>query len=181
MDIDRGKNLLSSNFCSPDLRRNSYPVSKIDSQDNNKEDPEDHLTEMKFWQQKRRSNSSFKATRTNNGSLANSASIDIEGHKINTRPDRLNIPSRSQNSSLPDTPSPLTMVPIGQDDDEDDEDLPQDNFYPIFLPIDRNYETKYLFHYRYHLKRRGKSMQERIYVFLEHPVGWGCFIYHMSV
>lgn len=54
------------------------------------------------------------------------------------------------------------------------------SFYPIFLPIDKNFESKYLFHYR-HLKKRGKSVQERVYVFLEHPVGWGCFVYHMSV
>jgi len=56
-----------------------------------------------------------------------------------------------------------------------------ETLYPIFLPIDRNYETKYMYHYRYMAKKAKKSMQERTYVFLEHPAGWGCFFYHMSV
>ncbi len=72
-------------------------------------------------------------------------------------------------------------LPIQKEEEEEEEDDPADSFYPIFLPIDRNYEAKYLFHYRHLKKRRGKSLQERVYVFLEHPIGWGCFVYHMSV
>lgn len=51
-----------------------------------------------------------------------------------------------------------------------------DPYYPIALPIDQAFKAKYVFHHR-----RGKTVQERFYVFLEHPVGWLCFIYHFSV
>ena len=85
------------------------------------------------------------------------------------------------NCASPNDQAPVSLVMEAEADEEllGEEDA-DSNFYPIFLPIDRNYETKYLFHYR-HLKKRGKTMQERTYVFLEHPIGWGCFIYHMSV
>lgn len=51
-----------------------------------------------------------------------------------------------------------------------------DPYYPIALPIDQQYKTKYAFHHK-----RGRTFQERLYVFLEHPVGWICFIYHIAV
>nr|XP_049465538.1 potassium voltage-gated channel subfamily KQT member 4-like isoform X2 [Anopheles coluzzii] len=49
-------------------------------------------------------------------------------------------------------------------------------YYPIALPIDQAFKAKYVFHHR-----RGKTVQERFYVFLEHPGGWLCFVYHFSV
>ncbi|XP_056637135.1 potassium voltage-gated channel subfamily KQT member 1 isoform X1 [Diorhabda sublineata] len=51
-----------------------------------------------------------------------------------------------------------------------------DPYYPIYLPIDQAFKTKYVFHHK-----KGKTCQERTYVFLEHPGGWLCFIYHFSV
>lgn len=51
-----------------------------------------------------------------------------------------------------------------------------DPYYPIYLPIDQAFKAKYVFHHK-----RGKSFQERVYVFLEHPGGWLCFFYHFSV
>lgn len=51
-----------------------------------------------------------------------------------------------------------------------------DPYYPIFLPIDQAFKAKYVFHHK-----RGKTFQERLYVFLEHPGGWLCFIYHFTV
>ena len=52
-------------------------------------------------------------------------------------------------------------------------------YCPIFLPIDQDFKTKYMWHFK--TKSRGRSVQERTYSFLEHPVGWLCFVYHMSV
>ncbi|XP_012225766.1 potassium voltage-gated channel subfamily KQT member 1 isoform X6 [Linepithema humile] len=51
-----------------------------------------------------------------------------------------------------------------------------DSYYPIYLPIDQAFKAKYVFHHK-----RGKTFQERLYVFLEHPGGWLCFIYHFAV
>lgn len=51
-----------------------------------------------------------------------------------------------------------------------------DPYYPIELPIDQAFKAKYVFHHR-----RGKTFQERLYVFLEHPGGWMCFVYHFTV
>lgn len=51
-----------------------------------------------------------------------------------------------------------------------------DPYYPIALPIDQAFKAKYVFHHR-----RGKTFQERLYVFLEHPCGWICFVYHFTV
>ncbi|XP_066904342.1 potassium voltage-gated channel subfamily KQT member 1 isoform X2 [Halyomorpha halys] len=51
-----------------------------------------------------------------------------------------------------------------------------DPYYPIYLPIDQAFKAKYVFH-----QRRGKTFQERVYVFLEHPGGWICFFYHFTV
>ncbi len=85
----------------------------------------------------------------------------------------------------------ITSIEISDEEEDEEEEhvglgkheahVPEEeNFYPIFLPIDRNYEAKYLFHYRY-MKKKGKSIQERVYVFLEHPAGWSCLVYHISV
>ena len=58
----------------------------------------------------------------------------------------------------------------------------QSFFHPIFLPIDRNYESKYLMQkYRLGRGRRGRTFKEKTYLFLEHPCGWIGFLYHMSV
>ena len=51
--------------------------------------------------------------------------------------------------------------------------------YPIFLPIDQDFKAKYIWHHR--MARRARSVKEKIYSFLEHPVGWLCFLYHTSV
>lgn len=51
-----------------------------------------------------------------------------------------------------------------------------DPYYPIYLPIDQAFKAKYVFHHK-----KGKTFQERVYVFLEHPGGWLCFIYHFTV
>lgn len=51
-----------------------------------------------------------------------------------------------------------------------------DPYYPIYLPIDQAFKAKYVFHHK-----KGKTFQERLYVFLEHPGGWICFVYHFSV
>ncbi|XP_033351182.1 potassium voltage-gated channel subfamily KQT member 1 isoform X1 [Bombus vosnesenskii] len=51
-----------------------------------------------------------------------------------------------------------------------------DPYYPIYLPIDQAFKAKYVFHHK-----KGKTFQERLYVFLEHPGGWICFIYHFTV
>lgn len=72
----------------------------------------------------------------------------------------------------------------GETEQKNDEDLPNetaipgvpDPYYPIALPIDQAFKAKYVFHHR-----RGKTFQERMYVFLEHPCGWLCFIYHFTV
>lgn len=69
----------------------------------------------------------------------------------------------------------------GEDGDEPTETVGgatgvPDPYYPIALPIDQAFKAKYVFHHR-----RGKTFQERLYVFLEHPGGWLCFIYHFTV
>ncbi|PSN38478.1 hypothetical protein C0J52_24326 [Blattella germanica] len=51
-----------------------------------------------------------------------------------------------------------------------------DPYYPIYLPIDQAFKAKYVFHHK-----KGKTFQERVYVFLEHPGGWLCFVYHFTV
>lgn len=51
-----------------------------------------------------------------------------------------------------------------------------DPYYPIYLPIDQAFKAKYVFH-----QKKGKTFQERLYIFLEHPGGWICFVYHCSV
>jgi hypothetical protein len=51
-----------------------------------------------------------------------------------------------------------------------------DPYYPIYLPIDQAFKAKYVFFHK-----KGKTFQERVYVFLEHPAGWLCFVYHFTV
>ena len=67
----------------------------------------------------------------------------------------------------------------GEEDDEppspDQAGVP-DPYYPIYLPIDQAFKAKYVFHHK-----KGKTFQERLYVFLEHPGGWLCFVYHCTV
>lgn len=70
---------------------------------------------------------------------------------------------------------------LNEDDAEEEPPIPAktgvpDPYYPIYLPIDQAFKAKYVFHHK-----RGKTFQERLYVFLEHPGGWLCFIYHCSV
>lgn len=73
-------------------------------------------------------------------------------------------------------------TPNNEDIDGDEVAVPAatpgvpDPYYPIALPIDQAFKAKYVFHHR-----RGKTFQERLYVFLEHPCGWLCFIYHFTV
>ena len=67
------------------------------------------------------------------------------------------------------------------DDGEENMFFHDNQCYPIFLPIDRDYESKYTFHYRSVQRKSKKSLKERAYLFLEHPMGWGCFLYHFSV
>ncbi|KAH0812676.1 hypothetical protein GEV33_010115 [Tenebrio molitor] len=69
------------------------------------------------------------------------------------------------------------------DEEDDDVEAPSDAprgvpdpYYPIYLPIDQAFKAKYVFHHK-----KGKTCQERTYVFLEHPGGWLCFIYHFTV
>lgn len=64
-------------------------------------------------------------------------------------------------------------------DGEEPSDAPRgvpDPYYPIYLPIDQAFKAKYVFHHK-----KGKTFQERTYVFLEHPGGWLCFFYHFTV
>ena len=50
------------------------------------------------------------------------------------------------------------------------------------LPMDRDFESKYLSQYEYlYKKKNNETWKERVYMFLEHPAGWFGFIYHMSV
>lgn len=51
-----------------------------------------------------------------------------------------------------------------------------ENFYPIFLPMDQAFKAKYVF-----TNKKGKTMKEKTYLFLEHPCGWSCFFYHFIV
>lgn len=66
-----------------------------------------------------------------------------------------------------------------EEGEEGNSDTPRgvpDPYYPIYLPIDQAFKAKYVFHHK-----KGKTVQERTYVFLEHPCGWLCFIYHFTV
>ncbi|XP_043268980.1 potassium voltage-gated channel subfamily KQT member 1-like isoform X4 [Venturia canescens] len=72
---------------------------------------------------------------------------------------------------------------VNDEEEEDEEEPPSPNptgvpdpYYPIYLPIDQAFKAKYVFHHK-----KGKTFQERLYVFLEHPGGWLCFVYHCTV
>lgn len=92
--------------------------------------------------------------------------------------------SRSKSKDILDgLPNTQDSDDVAISEDGPSDSIPQkepkgipDPYYPIALPIDQQFKTKYAFH-----QRRGKTFQERLYVFLEHPVGWVCFIYHTSV
>ncbi|GLV37270.1 KCNQ potassium channel [Carabus blaptoides fortunei] len=74
------------------------------------------------------------------------------------------------------TPDDVVDEEVG---DEPTEEAPRgipDPYYPIYLPIDQAFKAKYVFHHK-----KGKTFQERLYVFLEHPGGWICFVYHFTV
>ncbi|KAG5683159.1 hypothetical protein PVAND_012456 [Polypedilum vanderplanki] len=75
------------------------------------------------------------------------------------------------NANNPD--EEVAMQEVGTGEGMEGVDNP---YYPIALPIDQAFKAKYVFHHR-----RGKTFQERLYVFLEHPGGWLCFIYHFTV
>ncbi|CAG0884983.1 unnamed protein product [Darwinula stevensoni] len=47
---------------------------------------------------------------------------------------------------------------------------------PVFLPLDKAFRAKYIF-----MQKRTKTLKERVYIFLEHPGGWLCFMYHFIV
>ncbi|XP_046626620.1 potassium voltage-gated channel subfamily KQT member 1 isoform X3 [Neodiprion virginianus] len=64
---------------------------------------------------------------------------------------------------------------VGEEPGTDQRGVP-DPYYPIYLPIDQAFKAKYVFHHK-----KGKTFQERLYVFLEHPGGWICFVYHFTV
>ncbi|KAJ8871288.1 hypothetical protein PR048_027596 [Dryococelus australis] len=69
----------------------------------------------------------------------------------------------------------VETVPSGKRGSRQPPGVP-DPYYPIYLPIDQAFKAKYVFHHK-----KGKTFQERVYVFLEHPGGWICFIYHFTV
>ncbi|KAK2712263.1 potassium voltage-gated channel subfamily KQT member 1-like [Artemia franciscana] len=55
-------------------------------------------------------------------------------------------------------------------------DAKLDGYYTINLPMDEAYKEKYIFP-----MKKGKTYQDRVFLFLEHPVGWLCFAYHCLV
>ena len=75
----------------------------------------------------------------------------------------------SEQVETKDTAGPVSVAPPGV----------TAPYYPIFLPIDQDFKAKYIWHHR--MAKRGKSMKEKTYAFLEHPGGWLCFAYHISV
>lgn len=125
----------------------------------------------------------FKRFRANRAQKADTHHTHHHRH-ISTTPLRRKGCSRSKSKDI------LDGVSIAADPDDlgISEDGPSDTniqkeplgipdpYYPIALPIDQQYKAKYAFHHK-----RGRTFQERLYVFLEHPVGWICFIYHILV
>ena len=49
-----------------------------------------------------------------------------------------------------------------------------ETFYPIYLPMDQEYKAKYIVN-----NKRGRTIQEKVFFFLEHPYGFLCFSYHI--
>ena len=50
---------------------------------------------------------------------------------------------------------------------------------PIFLPMDRGFEAKYM--HQYLVKYKKQTTQEKVYLVLEYPAGWFGFFYHTIV
>ncbi|VEN50791.1 unnamed protein product [Callosobruchus maculatus] len=108
-------------------------------------------------------------------------------HIHHFEPHHRRVPTPIKRSRKKEKKEKLKMVDTDEADDPVDdvigppleETTPRgvpDPYYPIYLPIDQAFKTKYVFHHK-----KGKTCQERTYVFLEHPGGWLCFIYHFSV
>ncbi|XP_050437590.1 potassium voltage-gated channel subfamily KQT member 1 isoform X1 [Adelges cooleyi] len=92
--------------------------------------------------------------------------------KKRRKPDFADPPTPSSDA---DDPAIVEVVTAGDAKPAAPPGVP-DPYYPIYLPIDQAFKAKYVFH-----QRKGKTFQERVYVFLEHPCGWICFIYHFAV
>lgn len=104
--------------------------------------------------------------------------FEVHHRQVPTPMRRKNIRSRSKSTvdvfdSVNEPISDETDVQHGAAEGNEGVENP---YYPIALPIDQAFKAKYVFHHR-----RGKTFQERLYVFLEHPGGWLCFIYHFTV
>ena len=74
---------------------------------------------------------------------------------------------------------------IREEDDAANDDGGRSNgllpvFYPLFLPMDKEFESKYLFHAAKG-KKSGPGWRDRVYLFLERPIGWSGVAYHISV
>ena len=54
-------------------------------------------------------------------------------------------------------------------------------YQPLCLPMDRAFESKYLYQYLAKNSSRRVTPKEKVYMFLEHPSGWMGFLYHMVV
>ena len=64
----------------------------------------------------------------------------------------------------------------------DDSDDYKVSMVPLCLPVDRTFESKYLYAYlAKNIVGRKPTKQEKIYMFLEHPSGWLGFTYHILV
>jgi hypothetical protein len=50
---------------------------------------------------------------------------------------------------------------------------------PIYLPMDRGFEAKYM--HQYLVKFKKQTTQEKVYLLLEYPAGWFGFFYHSIV
>lgn len=95
--------------------------------------------------------------------------VEIYGHLSQT----------GSKSKLSNNVSMQEDVKKGSDADKDLNTTLAEEFYPIFLPIDqKDFRAIYGFARKFHRK---KSLQDRTYIFLEHPVGWICFFYHFGV
>ena len=75
-------------------------------------------------------------------------------------------------------PKPPKMILINENAAETASNA---GWYPLFLPMDRDFEAKYLEHFLSGNKKGKPTLQERVYRFLEHPAGWCGFLYHLFV
>ena len=113
--------------------------------------------------------------------------FDLNRTKVNLECDgkATSLPLTPSESNLPTTPStapPLyssVFANVGK---------------CVMMPIDKEYETKYLLMNKMNgingvnsfippgmRVKPEKTIQEHVYLFLEHPCGWLCFFYHMFV